>query len=46
LASNEQLERLNEKLDNIDVSQVKDKLKVGLHTDVQLTSTDWGLNPI
>lgn len=45
LASDDQLQGLNEKLEKMsddEVDGVRSKLRIGVHKDVQVTSTNWG----
>jgi len=38
MANDAQLAKLRAKLQNMDLEQVKDKLRIGVHRDVQVTS--------
>lgn len=42
LAKNDGLTELNEALESLDREQVKNELRVGVHADCQVTSTNWG----
>eukprot|EP00656_Telonema_subtile_P055902 TRINITY_DN8806_c0_g1_i1.p1 TRINITY_DN8806_c0_g1~~TRINITY_DN8806_c0_g1_i1.p1 ORF type:complete len:208 (-),score=24.89 TRINITY_DN8806_c0_g1_i1:293-916(-) len=42
MANDDGLEQLNDRLAGLDREAVKDLLRVGVHSDVQVTSTHWG----
>jgi len=46
LAQDRGLKTLNHTLQKLDREKIKDKLRVGIHCDVQVTSTNWGNNQI
>uniref|UniRef100_A0A7S2WMU9 Macro domain-containing protein n=1 Tax=Rhizochromulina marina TaxID=1034831 RepID=A0A7S2WMU9_9STRA len=46
LATDEVLEAVNRRLPDVDLEELKEAVRVGLHRDVQVTSTNWGKTPV